>query len=536
MSQAQVDGSVKVGFSGYQGDIHCRTDAGLGVLEQLNMSFGLGARFALSEALGLRAEGSYFHLSADETLFEDVGHRNRGWSFDNKFIEVAAMLDYEFMRKNRRNAGGKFQRTLTPLVFGGVGLMFDNADVNFRNANPSGLSEDVEKTGKARFALPVGLGLKYYITERVALALETGIRLPVSDYYDGISQTASSDQKDAYGFGGLKGYFSLAGKTDADQDGIADDDDACPNVFGIAAMNGCPDSDMDGVIDSRDNCPNEAGSPSLAGCPDSDGDGIANKMDDCPRVKGLAALNGCPDSDGDGITDKSDDCPETAGIAALNGCPDSDADGVADAKDKCPNEAGLLSNDGCPPADKDNDGIVDAEDACPNAAGSKATAGCPDRDGDGVADKDDNCPNRAGVAPSGCPRVTTSTPARSVETDKGIITERLNLVTKNLRFPSGSSNLDGAAVASLTEVLTLLRTYPSLRININGYTDSQGSEIANQQLSQSRARACYNYLVRQGIEASRLRARGYGETNPIASNRTAEGRYLNRRVEFIIVQ
>lgn len=113
--------------------------------------------------------------------------------------------------------------------------------------------------------------------------------------------------------------------TDKDNDGVADADDACPDVVGVAA---------------------------LKGCPDSDGDGIADAEDKCANVKGLAKYQGCPipDTDGDGINDEEDKCASVAGVARYQGCPvpDTDKDGVNDEEDKCPAEAGPASNHGCP--------------------------------------------------------------------------------------------------------------------------------------------------------------------------------------------
>lgn len=88
----------------------------------------------------------------------------------------------------------------------------------------------------------------------------------------------------------------------------------------------------------------------MNGCPDADGDGIADKDDKCPNIKGLAKFNGCIDSDNNGIADNLDKCPKVAGVKEMNGCPlpDSDKDGVADKNDKCPNVAGIKANNGCP--------------------------------------------------------------------------------------------------------------------------------------------------------------------------------------------
>jgi len=115
---------------------------------------------------------------------------------------------------------------------------------------------------------------------------------------------------------------------------------------------------------------------------DSDGDGINDDVDKCPTVFGYAKYDGCPipDSDGDGIDDEKDKCPTVAGLAKYDGCPipDSDGDGIDDEKDKCPTVAGLAKYDGCPAPDRDNDGINDDEDKCPDIAGVASNKGCPE--------------------------------------------------------------------------------------------------------------------------------------------------------------
>ena len=87
---------------------------------------------------------------------------------------------------------------------------------------------------------------------------------------------------------------------------------------------------------------------------DSDGDGVADNEDLCPNVKGIKEYKGCPDTDGDGIIDSEDSCPTVKGILEMKGCPDSDGDGVADKDDNCPNVAGPIENKGCPLKQKRN--------------------------------------------------------------------------------------------------------------------------------------------------------------------------------------
>lgn len=250
---------------------------------------------------------------------------------------------------------------------------------------------------------------------------------------------------------------------------------------------------------------------------DTDGDGVYDKNDACPEVAGLVEFNGCPDADGDGIKDSDDACPNTAGLAAMNGCPDADGDGVADKDDMCPNDKGTKANKGCP--DTDGDGVVDKDDKCASTAGPVANNGCPwpDTDGDGVLDKDDKCADVAGLASnSGCPEVKVINPDAFVEA----ILFNINRV--NFK-PGVTQQLDG--------MIGVMNEFPTSEFDINGYTDNTGTAAYNLMLSEKRANAVKDYLVENGVEASRLSAKGYGEENPVESNRTRAGRAKNRRVE-----
>lgn len=254
---------------------------------------------------------------------------------------------------------------------------------------------------------------------------------------------------------------------------------------------------------------------------DSDGDGIYDHEDACPEVPGLVQFNGCPDSDGDGITDAEDECPYEAGLAEFNGCPDTDGDGVVDKNDKCPTEAGLKELGGCP--DADGDGIANGDDGCPNEAGPKANNGCPwpDRDGDGVLDKDDQCPDLAGPASNnGCPEVPEE------------VKKTLNEYAKTVLFDTGKSSIQQESEQVLNDIVAILNEYPTAKFRVEGHTDSVGSDANNLKLSKERAASVMKYLIENGVGSSRLSSEGYGESKPIASNNTRDGRAVNRRVEI----
>jgi OOP family OmpA-OmpF porin len=261
------------------------------------------------------------------------------------------------------------------------------------------------------------------------------------------------------------------------------------------------------------------------GAKDTDGDGIYDKDDACPEVAGLKQFNGCPDTDADGIEDSKDACPDVAGPVEFNGCPDTDGDGIADKDDACPEVAGIKSLNGCP--DADGDGIADKDDKCPSVKGPKENGGCPwpDRDGDKVLDKDDKCPDVAGtVANQGCPEVS----------DEAI--KRLNDYAKTILFDSGKSSFQKQTYPVLEAITAILKEYPNSKFSIEGHTDSDGSDVSNQTLSENRAAAVKNYLIEKGIASSRLSSVGFGEKNPIDSNKTKAGKANNRRTEVKLVK
>lgn len=312
-----------------------------------------------------------------------------------------------------------------------------------------------------------GAGLTFWFNDNVGLALETTYKWGFGDRQQPHNGTVVPDH--ASHFQHSAGIVFQFGGTDTDKDGIYDNDDACKDEAGLKQYNGCPDTDGDGIIDGSDECKDVAGS---------------------------AAMNGCPDTDGDGVADKDDVCPEVAGLASMKGCPDTDKDGIADKEDKCPTVSGPKENGGCP--------ILDA-------------------DKDGVNDKDDDCPTVVGPASNkGCPEVTVEA------------LEQLKVQARSVFFNSGKSTFktgDAATIASLDAIKEILKNYPNAKFSIEGHTDSDGSDKLNQKLSEDRANAVRNVLIENGIKAENLTAVGYGESKPIASNKTKAGKAENRRTE-----
>lgn len=238
------------------------------------------------------------------------------------------------------------------------------------------------------------------------------------------------------------------------------------------------------------------------------------------------------DKDGDGVLDKIDDCPQENGPIENHGCPWSDTDGdqVLDKDDNCPQEAGEIDNNGCPWVDTDGDSILDKDDNCPEKAGDAENQGCPwpDTDGDGILDKDDNCIDKKGtVANSGCPEVIKVTAA---------VQKKLNDYAKTILFNSGTASIKAESTSALVDIINILKEYPDAKFSVEGHTDSVGSKTTNQRLSEARALSVKEFLVKNGIDAFRLSAVGYGEDKPIATNMYKDGRAQNRRVEINLIK
>ena len=266
-----------------------------------------------------------------------------------------------------------------------------------------------------------------------------------------------------------------------------------------------------------------------------------------PREKCVDAAPVSPlnvgDADGDGYKDDRDDCPRAAedfdGFADQDGCPepDNDADGIDDNDDKCPLQSedrdGFEDADGCPDADNDKDGLVDKIDQCPNQAedqdGFEDDDGCPDcdNDKDGVPEcpeAKDKCPAEAGEPSDGCPKKYVNI----------VVTKNKIELKQTVFFDTRKATIKSVSFGLLDEVAQALKDYPAIKVRIEGHTDSQGQDGFNLKLSKSRAASVKAYLAKKGIADERMESQGFGETVPIADNRTDNGRSQNRRVEFII--
>ena len=365
-------------------------------------------------------------------------------------------------------------KKLSPYLTGGLALALGDPTPDFSEKledYPKTLEDINADYSNANFVLPVGIGLRYLIHDNWILKLKAAPRIAFTDYLDGISQAGNPEKNDWYSFTGISIGHRFASK-DSDKDGVVDKNDNCPQVPGDKALAGCPDTDKDGVLDHLDNCPQEAGT-----------------------------INGCPDRDGDRIVDFLDNCPDEPGTVERQGCPevvriDTDGDGLVDEEDQCPQEAGPISRSGCPVKDRDGDGVEDDQDDCPDEAGLVRNNGCPIKEEPPVVvQKEEKTPD---------------------------------WFIQNLYYGTNISQ-EAEHDAILQKVIATMNAWPEYDLTITGHTDDAGDEAYNQALSKERAKNCYQYLLSNGIPASRMTYSGLGEGQPAVPNTSSENRSLNRR-------
>lgn len=201
------------------------------------------------------------------------------------------------------------------------------------------------------------------------------------------------------------------------------------------------------------------------------------------------------DRDGDGVPNEYDLCPDLAGIAKLGGCQDSDGDGISDK-----------------------------DDLCPSIKGSKEFGGCKDSDGDGVPDNRDNCPGKKG-ADNGCPLKVDNV----VTTDATTTAVIQTLGKREVYFNYNSAKLDLNTKTLLNELATSFTDDSRFNISIEGHADNKGRSAYNYDLSVARANVIKDYLISKGATNATILTKGKGETEPVASNNSRDGRAENRR-------
>ena len=411
------------------------------------------------------------YLSPFFNLIENASYDWVQYQTYNKSSGVdAQFLSGDLILKYKLNNGYIFRSdaAVAPfIVFGAGGTYIKSRQYTFDHSRGI-IANDTKLNALA------GIGFTFRINESVGFEIASKVYMPMLNGWDGRPQPNNDIWSNAIYTQESAGF--------------------------VIALKKSLDSDHDGVPDSKDECP---GTPfgervDYRGCPlDTDGDGIPDYMDKCPTVPGLAMYQGCPTGPSNYSSNNNND-------------GDDDGDGVPNSRDKCANTPinTPVDANGCPIVTNNNNNNNN------NNEDNK------DTDGDGVPDRIDKCPNTPGPASNrGCPEVSAAAK------------KRLRFATRGIYFETDKAIIKSQSYPMLDEIVDILNQYPDYDVRLAGHTDNVGGDEYNQQLSQSRVDAVMAYLENKGIPAHRLEAMGYGKTKPIATNNTAIGRALNRRVE-----
>jgi len=391
------------------------------------------------------------------------------------------------------------------------------------------------------------------------------------------------------------GIAALNGCPDKDGDGITDASDKCPDTAGIAKFDGCPDTDGDGLQDSADDCPTEAGPTSNQGCPigDRDADGVNDQADACPDEAGTVANNGCPAKTliitaKDKITNEN-----IPGVSISL----RDASGKV-LQTAVTNESGVAQFANIDPGTYSVTGtILDIDLQGAQIATSDFGAGntvaktiyyddpnfiiqgkvfycnstrplprvklnlkdkganfqkttISDDQGRYIfyldskssfelyAQKEKFLSQVVDINPADYNRSTSVFVRLEVCADEVECGEAVRL--NNILYNTGSAKIRDDAIPDLNRVVQFMRDNKDAKVELSSHTDSTGGASSNMSLSQRRAESAANYIVSQGIDRSRIIAKGYGETRLL--NRCADGvtcsaeeHQVNRRTEFKVI-
>ena len=318
------------------------------------------------------------------------------------------------------------------------------------------------------YLVPVGVGFDAFLSKDVALTLNAGYRA-FGDQVDFIEKGSLNGALTASL--GIKYFFGTSEADDEDNDGLTN---AQERRFGTDPKN--PDTDGDGL---------------------SDGDEVKKY-----RTNPLRS-----DTDGDGLSDGDE-------ILKYHTDPlkwDTDGDGLSDGDEVLKYHTDPLK------ADTDGDGLSDGDEVLKYHTDPLKI----DTDGGGV---NDGAEIKAGTNPL---VPSDDKPVGVIQLQKGRA-----VILEGVNFPSGSAMLTPGSEVTLLKALQALQSQPGINVEITGFTDDVGNLAQNENLSFRRAESVKSWLVRHGISASRLTARGKGPREPIAPNDSPEGRAKNRRIEF----
>ncbi len=373
-----------------------------------------------------------------------------------------------------------------PFIYAGFGALHYRVETFPLNA-----PADAKKEAWTGYA-PGGIGLQFLLHDNVLFELSGGYNYTLSKEIKGLS-TDNNDAAWNFLFG-----LTIIGEdanADPDHDGLTNREERQLGTDPKKA-----DTDGDGLSDG-DEVKKYNTNPLKA---DTDGDGLS----DGDEVLKYHTDPNKADTDGDGLSDGDEVLKyHTDPLKA-----DTDGDGLSDGDEVLKYHTDPLK------ADTDGDGLSDGDEVLKYHTDPLKA----DTDGGGV---DDGTEVARGTDPLNPADDMPKKEELKVEVGKAIVLE-------GIVFATGKSQINPESETILEKAYNTLAQNPDIGVEIRGYTDNVGKKATNMKLSQARADAVKAWLVAKGVAAERITAKGFGPDNPVASNKTADGRQKNRRIEF----
>jgi outer membrane protein OmpA-like peptidoglycan-associated protein len=393
---------------------------------------------------------------------------------------LVAPIDYRFLYSPLSSA------KWAPYLYAGAGVLHYDIQSLPSNATPG------IKTSSWTTVIPAGAGVAMKISDKVAAEVSGGFNWTMKQTLNGVM----NGRKDDYWTAtiGLT-YVGESGSADPDNDGLTNSEE---KIFGTDPKN--PDTDGDGLKDG-DEVKIYHTNPLKF---DTDGDGLS----DGDEVLKYHTDPLKVDTDGDGLSDGDE-------VLKYHTDPlkvDTDGDGLSDGDEVLKYHTDPLK------VDTDGDGLSDGDEVLRYHTDPLKS----DTDGGGV---NDGVEVARGTNPLDPSDDIPKKEELKVEVGKAIVLE-------GIVFATGKATIQPESEPILQKAYNTLAQNADVAVEIRGYTDNVGKTATNQKLSLARAEAVKAWLVKSGIDASRVASKGYGPKSPVASNKTAAGRQQNRRIEF----
>ncbi len=379
-----------------------------------------------------------------------------------------------------------------PYLYSGLGMVRWNI-----SKLPSVTSENNSERLGWNSSIPVGAGIEIAVAKNTLLDISGGYTFTSTDNLNYFNNPEVNDGYFDLGFGLT--FVMGSENNDEDDDGLS-----TKMEYEIGTNPTATDSDGDKLTDGEEL--NYKTNP-LSKDTDSD------SLDDYEEIKVYKTDPISKDSDGDDISDYD----EVIEYHTNPNKKDSDDDGLSDGYELNIHKTNPIMKD------SDKDRLNDKDEIFKY----KTDPNNSDTDGDGVNDGDEVLRIKTN------PLVADAKPIKSENITDKIVENAKSSVLKGIIFESDKADITEESEKVLLGILKKLESNPKLTIEVRGYTDNTGSSAYNKQLSQKRADSIRLWLVMKGIDAMRIKAVGFGESNPIADNKTEEGKNLNRRIEII---